>query len=281
MSLIDLLLNLAGLLVWLGWRARGANRVQSASPISLLSTLKRTSPAPASRHFLLLGLLVLLGGRSLLYWHFGSSVNWMPQLELGVVGLTFRSDFLSRMILFSLFSFSQIFLTFYLCLFLLSAVNRSETENDPIHRMVRFHLGWFERWPVALKWLAPFLIGAVCWALLNPLLTALGIIPAPLSMIHVAQQAVVVGLGAYLAWKLLIVVILFFNLVNAFVFLGNFAILHYLNLTARHLLRPLEWLPLRSNLINFSPVIGMTLVIFISELLSRGLTRVFQRLPLT
>ncbi len=60
-------------------------------------------------------------------------------------------------------------------------------------------------------------------------------------------QAAVIGLGSYLAWKYLILGILMFHLVNTHVYLGNLPVWNCVDATARNLLAPLRWLPLRAS----------------------------------
>src|SRR3974390_1650027 len=76
MGLIDFILNLAGLLLWLNWRAVRLDPLSRATPATLAGTLRRAEAPRLKRwHFLAaLGGLLLL--RAVLYWQIGSAVNW-------------------------------------------------------------------------------------------------------------------------------------------------------------------------------------------------------------
>lgn len=280
MSLIDVILNLAGMLLWLSWRSIRVTPVAMAPAMSLLSTLKRAETAKSSRWTPLIGLLVLLAARAVLYWHIGSAVHWMATLQLGAITLLFRSDYLGRMLLFSALSFGQVLTVFYLWLFLLSALNKKGQESNPILKLIRLHLGWLDRMPTAGKFLAPLCGGALIWFFLNPLLAQAGILPPSQSSVQLWQQALVLGASAYLAWKYAIIALLLLHLLNSYVYLGNYSFWTFINTTARRVLGVLDWLPLRLGKVDFAPLIVVAVVFLAAELGSRGLTQLYQRLPL-
>jgi hypothetical protein len=280
MSLIDLILNLAGLLLWLNWRSLGFKGVTRPNGVSLLSTLKYAGTPKGKSWILLISLAGLLWVRSLAYWQIGSTIDWMANLKIGVVDVTFRSDYLGRMHLFSFCSFVRFFVIFYLWLLLVSAVNRKLPDNDPLQRWVRLHLGWLERLPTVVKLLSPFFAGAAIWAACSALFAWFGLLPPPASRSYLSQQALVMGFSAFLVWKNLLITLFLINLLNAYVFLGNWPLWNSINATGRNLLRPIQRLALGPGKMDVSPLLGLVLVILISELASRGLERLFQRLPL-
>src|SRR5690349_577270 len=100
MSLIDFILNLVALWLWLTWRSLDADPLQKTKPATLTGTLRRAEPRRLKGWHLLaaLGALVLL--RALLYWQIGPAVNWTPKIRLVAIALSFRSDYLERMVLF-------------------------------------------------------------------------------------------------------------------------------------------------------------------------------------
>jgi hypothetical protein len=280
MSWIDWILNLAGWLLWLKWRSVAFESSPQPLGVSLVGTLKRAESKPSRRSFPLLFLAAILLLRAFFFWHLGSAMNWMPNLQLGAVVLGFRSDFLGRMLLYSLLSFGQLLAVFYLWLILLSALDRAPTAPDSFQKLVRLHLGWVARWPLAAKLLLPLVAGALVWALLQYLLVFAGLIPAPRSPLHLLEQALVMGLSAYLAWKFLVVGLLLLHLLNSYVYLGSGPVWSYVNNNARHLLRLLAWLPLHAGRVDLAPVAGIALVFGLAELGSWGLTRLFGLLPL-
>lgn len=279
MNAVDVLLNLAGLLLWLGWRTV---RFPTAAPAatSISRVLKQAQPPRSHRWLFLAALLGLLALRVLLYWRVGSQVDWVPGLDLGAITLPFNSVSPGRMAGYSLLSFGQTLGFFYLCLLLLSVVNRGLPESDEWQRLVRAHLGWCERLPAALKLAGPALIVGLAWYWANPLLTQLGMAAVPLSNAHRWQQGLLVALGTVLAWKFLIVSALFLSVVNNYLYLGNWSFWTFVTVTARNLTGPLQRLPLRVGRIDFTPVLGLALVWLFYTYGEVGLNYAFVRLPL-
>jgi uncharacterized protein YggT (Ycf19 family) len=278
MDLIHSLLNLAGLLLWLNWRALGfAEKLQPPS-ISITGVLRKVE-APRQRRWLFLaGLALLLLVRSVFYWQIGAAANWTPQLDLAAVVISFRSDFWTRALLYSLLSFGVVLGLFYVWLLLLSAVNRKVPETDPLQKLVRLHLSRLERWPAWLKLLLPWLLAVLLWYGAAPWLARLGIAPAPRTSFQLLQQSALVGLAVYLAWKFLLVGILFLHLLNSYLYLGNVPFWTFINATARNLLRPLGFLPLRLSKVDFAPLVGIALILLLTESGAYQLARLYQLL---
>ncbi len=195
MTLIDFILNVAGLLLWLSWRATPF--AVSVRPGALLAATIRPAGRPPARANYLAGLIALLAVRAVVYWQLGAQLDWIPRIPLGPVTVWFRSDMLGRMFLFSLLSFGATLGFFYLCLLLISWVHAQTTDADTAQRLVRAHLGWLDRWPVALKLLLPLVFMALVWCLLHPLLLKLSIVPEDMnSRWFVVAQGAVIGLAA-------------------------------------------------------------------------------------
>jgi uncharacterized protein YggT (Ycf19 family) len=279
MELIDFILNLAGLLLWLSWRSVGFDSTSKPRGISLLGTLKTTGHARLPKWTYPLALLTLLAIRPFIYWQIGTAVNWTPILPLGAIAITFHSDFLAQMFLFSLLSFVVTLAVFFLWLIFLAVVNR-RMSNDPLQKLAGFHLGFLDRCPWLFKLLLPFLTGALFWVLFSRTFVSLGLIPPSPTLIEVLEQAAVIGLAAYLVWKYLIVGVLMLHLINSYVYLGEHQFWSFVNATAGHLTSPLRRLPLRMGKMDFSPLVGMALILLAAELTQRGLTNLYQRLPL-
>jgi uncharacterized protein YggT (Ycf19 family) len=277
MSLLDFILNLAGLALWLNWRAIPLT-VQAPPGASLASTLRRARP-PRPRFYYLAALIVLLAGRALVYWQLGGPIQWDARIPLGPTTVWFRSDVLGRMALFSLCSFGVALGIFYLCLLLLSWINGPVAETEPGQRLVRAHLGRLDRWPGALKLLLPLLFTAMCWCLLHPWLVHAGIVPQNAHAgWRVPAQGVVIGLAVYLALKFFLAGILALHLLNSHVYLGELPLWSFVNTTARGLLRPLQWLPLRAGKVDFAPGVAMVLVLCATPFSQRFLAQLYQRL---
>ena len=195
MSLIDFILNVAGLLLWLNWRAVPPPPVAPAGTAGL--ALPRRAGPPRGRWWYLLGLLALLLGRAVFYWQAGARLQWDPGISLSIFSLPFRSDWPGRMVLFSLFSFGATLGFFYLCLLLLSSVNAPVSDADPAQRLVRLHLGRLERWPIGVKLLLPLVATMALWCALNPLLLWIDMVPK-VSAWRLLAQGAVIGLAVYL-----------------------------------------------------------------------------------
>ena len=71
MGLIDVILNLAGVLLWLSWRSLRSDPLVTTSPATLVGTLRRAEPQRLKGWQLLAGLAVLLLLRALLYRQIG------------------------------------------------------------------------------------------------------------------------------------------------------------------------------------------------------------------
>ena len=74
MSLLNHVLNLAGLLLFLNWRA--IEFVPTVSTRSLIGTPRRAGPRRGHHWRHLAGLAALLLVRGLFYWQVGSAVDW-------------------------------------------------------------------------------------------------------------------------------------------------------------------------------------------------------------
>jgi hypothetical protein len=282
MGLINFILNLAGVLLWLNWRSVRFDPLAKNIPATLAGTLRRAEPYRVKRWHLLAALAVLLFLRAVLYWQIGAAVDWTPNLHLGGldIAIPFRSDNWWRMLLFSGLSFGVMLGLCYLWLLLLSLVNRGAPDNDPLQKLVRLHLGRVDRWPWLVRSLLPLLMSVLLWELLSLLLSRLSIIPHPASGTHRLEQAFVIGLGSYLSWKYLIGGLLALHLVASYVYLGDQPLWNFIALTGRNLLVPLRWAPLRLGKVDFSPLAGIAAVFLVAELGERGLTALYERLPL-
>jgi uncharacterized protein YggT (Ycf19 family) len=265
MGFIDFILNLVGLLLLLNWRSRRFDPLQQTRPVTLVGTLKRTD----SRHikgWQLAGLLAcLLGGRAIFYWFIGAPVDWAPKLALGIIALAFRSDVFHLALLYSILSFGRLLFVFYFWLLCLAAINRRVIEPDPIHKLLRLHLGraahW--AWPVQLLLLPILAVGV--WLILNPLLAHLGVLSRVHSIARLVSQGLLVSLGLLISLKYLLSAVLLVHLVSSYVFFGSGPFWEFISMTARNLLTPLRPIPLRLARLDFAPVAAMVLILLTLE----------------
>jgi uncharacterized protein YggT (Ycf19 family) len=275
-SYVDFILNLAGLLLWLNWRVAKADPLDKRRPATLIGTLRRAVPGGAWSRWqlpaILAGILLL---RAVAYWKFGPAVGWNGKLDLGPTVPIFRSNLFGHMILFSIFSFARTLGIFYLWLLLLSILSGPE----PFHALVRMQLGLIGRWPRWSKFLLPLVVTALVWGLASWPFAWLHARPA-MSLPHRMEEALVIGLGAYLPWKFAIGALLALHLLNNYIYLGRHPFWNYVDATARTFLRPMEKIPLRAGRVDFAPLAGIALVFLLAELAGRLLNFLYGRLSI-
>lgn len=264
MGIVDFILNLAGLLLWLNWRAEKTDPVSKRRPATLIGTLKRADAK--SRNWQLPSLIAaLIFLRAIFYWLVGSSARWSGKLNLDAVVLWFPipNDSLAsfgKEILFSVCSFALTLAVFYLSLLLLSILDGPE----PFRAVLRLQLGNLDRWPRWKKLFLPFVAATILWWLASWLFAWLQIIPPPATELRRAGEAAVVGLGSYLAWEFVAVVLLVLHLLNSYIYFGRHLFWNFINAEAQTLLSPLKKIPLRFAKIDFAPLLGMALIIFVA-----------------
>ena len=271
MSLVDFILNLAGLLLWLNWRSLPLDPLSKATPATLLGTLRRAEPSRVKRwHFLAaLGALILL--RWPLYWLFGSALNWTASLDLVATRLAFPSDFKYPMLLYSVLSFALALAILFLWLLLVSLLGRNESKQFFVQRLARLHLGRVDGWPLPLKLLLPFIAGTTLWWLFSWVLPSWGLMPHPASTLDRLGQAALVGASAYVAWKYLLAGLFLLHLVNNYVYFGKHPLWSYIDTTSRQLLSPTAKLPLRVGKMDFAPVLGIVLIFLAARVAEQGI----------
>lgn len=260
MGLIDIILNLAGVLLWLSWRSLRFDPLVITSPATLVGTLRRAEPQRLRGWQLLAGLAVLLLLRALLYRQIGPAADWTPKLNLFFVVLAFRSDLWLPVTLYSVLSFARVLIVCYFWLLALAMINRRSTESDPLLKMLRHHLGPVARWPWLVQLLLPLLLVTALWIALHPLLLHLGITNRVRSNTHLAEQGILIGTALYLSLQYVLPVFLFLHLIGSYVYLGTSPLWDFVGATARNLLAPLRRLPLRIARFDFTPVAGVILI---------------------
>jgi uncharacterized protein YggT (Ycf19 family) len=273
MGIVDFILNLAGLLLWLNWRAEKTDPVGKRRPATLIGTLKRADKKSRDWQLpSLIGALIFL--RAMFYWQIGPAAHWIAKLNLGAIELSFRSDLVSRMMLFSIFSFALTLAVFYLALLLLSVLDGPE----PFRAVVRLQLGNIDRWPRAKKLFLPLIAAAILWWPASWLFAWLEIIPQPASELRRVGETIVVALGSYLAWEFVAVALLVLHLLNSYIYFGRHPFWSFVNAEAQALLSPLKKIPLRFAKIDFAPVAGIVLVIFLAVEIGKMLSWLYGRI---
>jgi hypothetical protein len=261
MALIDLILNIAGLLLWLNWRPLPQLTTIPAPGRSLASTLRRASAPRQTRWWSLAAMAVLLLVRSVFYQQIGSSLNWTGMLDLVVITLPFRSDLFERTLLFSVLSFAKALWIVHLWLLLVSVLNHGDASLGPAQRLAAWLLGRVHRWPRAVKALLPFLGTALLWAVLSLWLVRIELLPRPETFAALWLQAGMVGLCAYLAWVPLLACVLGLHVIESHVYLGKFAFWDIVNSTARVLVSFPGASRLKWRQVDLAPLMMLVLVL--------------------
>ena len=267
MGLIDFILNLAGVLLWLSWRSIRSDPLVKTRPATLIGTLRRAEPRRMKGWQLLAGLGTLLVLRAVLYRQIGPEADWTPKLDLFFIVPAFPSHlppghFLPAMV-FSLLSFARILIIGYFWLLVLVVINRRNLESDPLHKMLRLHLGLVARWPLLLQVLLPLVLITALWITLHPLLVYLEITGRVRSNAHLVEQGLLIGFALYFTLQYLLPVFLLLHLFASYIYLGRNPLWDFIGATARNLLAPLRWLPLRIARLDFAPLGGVVLILFL------------------
>ncbi len=263
MGLIDFILNLVGLLLWLTWRSIHFDPLNKTPPATLVGTLRRAEARHLKSWQLPAALLGLLALRAVLYWEIGSPADWTPRLDLGLVVPALRSDVFQSALLFSALSFVRVLIIFYFWLLVLAVINRGTAEPDAIQKLIRLHLGRMARWPWPLQLLLPVVLVAALWLCLHPLMAHLHLTDHTRSMAHAAEQGVLIGLCLFFTLKYMLPVFLGLYLVASYVYLGASPVWEFVTTTSRHVLAPLTKVPLRFARLDFAPILGMILILFL------------------
>ena len=181
MGLIDFILNLAGLLLWLNWRAGKADPIGKPTPATLIGTLRRAEPtqcealafASGAGRAVTVTRIVLLANR------LGGGLG--RKTGFGRRGNSFSQQFIRPDACCFPFSVSHgCSESFYLWLVLLSILG----GPMPMHRLVRMQLGQIDGWPRWIKILLPLAVIALVWWLASWPFAWLESSPRPVSVAH-------------------------------------------------------------------------------------------------
>jgi len=267
MSLIDFILNVAGLLLALNLRSVRLDPFARPVPSTLSGTLRRAEPNRIKRWHWLTALAALLGLRGVFYWQIGPAVSWTPKVDLTFVTLAFplRDDPAHFAVaeLFSVLSFVETLVVFHFWLLALVVINGPQTESDPLHKMILLQVGRTARWSRGVLAVLPVLAVAALWLVFHPLLARGGVLNPARAASHLLAQAALVGVGIYSSLKYLLPVLLFLHLVSSYVYLGASPLWEFVGLTSRNLLAPLTRLPLRLGKVDLAPLVGIVLILLL------------------
>jgi len=275
MPWVDLLLNYACLLLWLGWATARFDTLAKPVPSTLAGTLRRAGPSRARRWGLLAVVPVVLLVRGWFYWYVGPSLSWTPSVDFGVTLLPFRSDYLSRTLIFSAVSFGKLLAGFHVWLLLLAVINHRLRDTDPFQRMVHLLLWRLGRWHWSLLLLLGPAVAALLWLALHPVFAWCQAVPPNTTSGHLALEGVCLWASLLLSAKYLLAVVLVGHLINSYVYLGSQAVWSFISATAASCLRPLRWLPLRAGRLDAAPILALVLVFLFASLAEKWLARLY------
>ncbi len=285
MAFIDLLLNVAAVLLWLSWRGVPAEPITRGA-LTLASNLRpaqRTRPQRWHHAIWLLGLLVF---RALFYWHLGRQLGWVARWSPGAVTLAFRSDYFLRMLLFSLLGFGWSLFCVYGSMLLVAAVNRGPTQAEPFTRLIRDQLGILGRLPAWLQLVLPGLCLGVLWWPISIWFAWMGLLPRQPGQGMPLNPCMAVGLGGWLPWRWTLSVVLVVGVLLQHVYLGRHPFFEFIQITHQRLMRPVSWLPLRFGSVDLRSLVvlvGLWALVYwlrpgmpegiLAQLYQHGLTR--------
>lgn len=279
MGLVDVILNVAALLLWLNWREMRHAQREKPDRVSLAGLLKYTGKTSHRHWWLLVMIPIVLLIRALIFQQVGPSLHWTPRLSLDLVTLPFHSAFPGRMLTYSVLNFLLLLGRLYILLLLLSMVNRSSLENDVIQRWVRVQLGRLDRWPFWAQILLVLLVALGFWFAVSPLLRHLNIMPAEYSYARTAIEGFLLGLSALLNWRYLIFGVLILYFANTYIYFGRSPLWHFIQVTGQNLLWPLRGFPLQIGKLDLRPLLMLTLVGLVAYGLRLGLEKIYFYLP--
>jgi len=269
MSLIDSILNLAGLLLWFSARAAWFTPPAKPSSISHTGTRKRESSRRRLRWLFPAALFALVGGRALFYWLLGPAVGWTGSLDLGPITIFFRPDQFWLALLFSILSFIRVLVLAYCWLLAVYVINRNTTPLDPVSSLIRQQLIPVAGWPLPVQLALPLVFVAALWPGLHVLLFQAGVANPPPPTGRLILQGLLMGLGTYLSLKYPIPVLLLADLLARYIYFGRSPVWDFLGVTAGNLLAPLKKLSLRAGRLDFAPLIGVILTLLLLHWLPR------------
>jgi uncharacterized protein YggT (Ycf19 family) len=266
MTIVDFILNLAGLSLWLSWRLRGFDPLIKTSAASLAGTLRRAAPNPFRAWQTVAGLLVILWLRAVLYWQLGPSIDWTPKMDLGLILLAFRNHSFWHALTFSVLSFGRTLLVFYFWLLVLLVVNWKIPDEDAFQKMVRLQWGRAARWPRPVLTGLSIVLVIGLWAGLNPFLARMDIMEKTKTAMHLLEQGGILWLGLVISLKYLLPLILLAYLISSYIFLGDHPFWGFIAATGLNLLRPLGGLPIRGAKLDLTPLLGILLIFVLLQM---------------
>ena len=143
-------------------------------------------------------------------------------------------------------------------------INRRNAEPDPLHKMLRLHLGPVARWPWLVQVLLPLVSITGLWIALHPLLAHLEITGRVRSNVHLAEQGLLIGVAVFFTPAV------FCSRCSSCCTCSPVTCIWGevpCGISSARLpatcWRRLRWLPLRIARLDFAPLAGVVLILFL------------------
>lgn len=274
---INLLLNLAGLGLWIGAFVFSRTSARLSRPLTLLATLRPETSAIHSRLVLLGSLVALLILRAAAYWNFSTPGGRL--VDFGILSISFRSDLFADLLAYSLCSFLVFLYLYYLWMLGISLCCRSSDPVDSIENFVNQQLRFLASWHVGWKVFILLFVGAGLWLAIGIMLPVFGIggIPQGWSVPTILLQSPFVAASFGCSFLLVMAVILALHLINSYVHFGEHAAWPFIDRTAKVYLSPFRRFPLMFGRFDFAPICGILAFLFLNWVGDLGIRWIWRR----
>ncbi len=278
---INLLLNLAGLGLWIGAFAFSHAAARLSRPLTLLSTMRPETSAAHGRLVLLGSLTALLILRAAAYWNFSMTGGRFPSVDFRILSISFRPDLFTELLAYSIGSFFVFLYLYYLWMLGISLCCRSSGPADSIENFVNQQLRFLASRHVGWKVFAALFAGAGLWLAIGSALLVFGIgeIPREWSVSTILWQSPFVAVSFGCSFLLVMAAVLVLHLIHSYVHFGEHDVWPFIDRTAKVYLSPLRRFPLMFGRFDFAPILGILVFWFLNRIGDRGIRWVWEQLP--
>ena len=278
---INLLLNLAGLGLWIGAFAFSRAAARLSRPLTLLSALRPEASAIHGRLVLLGSLTALLVLRAAAYWNFSTTGGRLPSIDFGILSISFRPDSFTELLAYSIGSFLVFLYLYYLWMLGVSLCCRSSGPVDSIENFVNQQLRFLASWHVGWKVFISLFAGAGLWLATGMALHVFGIggIPREWSVLTLLLQSPFVAASFGCSFLLVMAAVLALHFINSYVYFGDHAVWSFIDRMAKVYLSPLRRFPLMFGRFDFAPILGILVFWFLNWIGNISIRWVWEQLP--
>lgn len=256
------ILNLAGLLLWITWRAGTMPHPKPRN--SFTGPAPQRGPIFKHSWIYLAALVALLGLRAIFYHQFGPGLDWIPSLNLINESPHFFSELFPRILAYSVLSFVRWLVAGYFCLALLATIRPQTEASITWKEFLKSQFGWLGGLPSFVYWLMAIglavgvHIGETEW------MKSVGVLGETSYRLQHILALITLDLRATVY---LVMILLALHLLNSYVYFGEQSFWKNVNKCGNQLLRPLRILPLEFGKIDLAPFIAFALAFGLSFVL--------------